>query len=151
MMPLMGNYTAIVTREAGRNSWLLRILTENKNQQVAKLCLTTRGKWRQQQGPANAWGNLTRWATTQRPSAQDSSAQVEPRQQEPRGQYKTKSPSPPSPGEHGNSPSPLDACLRKEEDNETPWNGKHSPEQSLELTEYLHKTNYDKPEKKWQI
>lgn len=33
MMPLMGNYTAIVTREAGRNSWLLRILTEDKNQQ----------------------------------------------------------------------------------------------------------------------
>ena len=29
----MGNYTAVVTREAGRNSWLLRILTEDKNQQ----------------------------------------------------------------------------------------------------------------------
>lgn len=36
MIPLMGNFTAMVTREGGRNSWLLWVLPEVKNQKGHK-------------------------------------------------------------------------------------------------------------------
>ena len=116
MIPVMGNYTAMVTREGGRNSGLLWVLPEVKNQKGHKDLPRNQ---RQQQKPSNAPGSLTNKPQLSIHQHKTLVSRQNQGSKKPEGSTRPKAPLLQH-QESASIPPPLDSHLRKEEDSETP-------------------------------